>query len=257
MNNSDEIPVPSNVLDALNSAQPRWLSDGMGIRGNPLQSFTGSEQSWGAADPGLGTGPESQQFDFGGSVETPQISQGYPSSSSNAAVIPAFPFQIITGTDAQGNDLAGIAYESNLNRSLVPDDSIPIAGLLTSASPDLGDSPDSGFVDVGNANGQTVTFWLYININNGAVVPNSSNPARIYTDIQTVLPFDTGAAPWTDGAFVTESKTTPPKQISAKVLIGTVDWTGKTPVIDQRLRNNLVMQNVNIAGKAALYPAPI
>jgi len=151
------------------------------------------------------------------------------------------PFQVYTQAMGSGNttDPAtiqyGVPYNSQLQRSLTPNSTVTIEGLLTEENPD---SADAGWFSM-NSDGN---IWLEINFDGGAVTTASIEHG---TDFNLTLPA------WRNGAYVENDGATNPTQTLARLLIATVESGNLTQVASP---GNYVMRNICINGQAALYP---
>lgn len=230
---ADETPMPQDALiqAMLKSATPSWLKDGLGVRGNPIQ--TESQMTAPAKQSAFAPPTESQQSNYGVGVSSPIPTLGTPSSSSPPSSI--HPFKVFTRKKS-GAVQAGVYYYSSLRKSLKPGDDVTITGLLPEQ---ISGSDNTGWTNVSDG----TYIWLEITISNSQVTN---------AEIKTGSSFGNGNGAWTSDGYVEDDGGTPKKQTKARILIAEI--VGGAAV--QSVTTNLVMQYMCVAGRAALYPVP-
>jgi proline racemase len=101
--------ISPDILNAIQQAQPRWVRDGLGVRGNPMVQNTSSPgYSGGYGNRESTTQLDPQVTDYSGSLKTPEpLAISSPISSGDSY---PFPFALSIGQDDNGDNIIIVSY---------------------------------------------------------------------------------------------------------------------------------------------------
>jgi hypothetical protein len=233
----DNPQVDPSVLELIKRATPKWLDDGLGVRGNPIPRNTSSEGSLGFTasgwqDSNLGSG-DPPQLEFGGSTSVDVSSPSFPPQTSKQT---KFPYQGVLTADSNGQDHVSINYNSDLYRSFAPEDTITITGLDTNLSVNSGD-----------------IVWLEISMDPSGEVTR----AQIMTT--ATGSFDINANAGDENAYVeyvTSGGNTKVQSRARKLLVSVDSDDNGNTILNQYVFTSLILQSYCINGVPAKYPVP-